>query len=147
MKKLLLATAALLALTASSHALEISCEAPRVLLGDETFDRNPVVSVDITYVPEDHSWRVFHTLRNGLVVSRSEQYAIMDASNRSKIQWQGSLNRNRALYMVGEVRETTTGSIDYLEWIYDRSKNYRLTMHAVTHCEGTTASGITQPTS
>src|SRR4029077_9375684 len=102
-RALLAATAMLFISTAAASAIEINCGAPRVALGDEP-DSNPVVSVDIRYIPEDHAWRIFHNRRDGLVVSRSEQYAIQDASNDRKAQWQGSLNRQCNLYMIGEVR-------------------------------------------
>ena len=70
------------------------------------------------------------TFSDGLVVSRSEQYGIQDASNEHKTQWQGSLNRARHLYMVGEVKRAGTDGIVYLEWLYDRKKNGQLVMHA-----------------
>jgi len=94
-KSLLTAVAmALLATTAPAFAaLELNCGAPRLALGDDPRDFNPVVSVEVRYIPEDHAWRIFHNRRDGLVVSRSEQYAIQDATNDYKTQWQGSLNR------------------------------------------------------
>jgi hypothetical protein len=132
-RSLLLAAATLVLFSTAASAFELNCGAPHVALGDEP-DNNPVVRVDIKYVPDDHSWRVFHTLRNGLVVSRSEQYAITDASNDRKTQWQGSLNRSRNLYMVGEVRRGGEDGILYLEWLYDRNKNGLLAMHASSRC-------------
>jgi hypothetical protein len=76
---LLAAAAMLLISTATASAYELNCDAPQVAIGDDLRDNNPVVSVGIRYIPDDHQWRVFHYLSNGLVVSRSEQYAIQDA--------------------------------------------------------------------
>ena len=71
-KSLLTAVAmALLATTAPAFAaLELNCGAPRLALGDDPRDFNPVVSVEVRYIPEDHAWRIFHNRRDGLVVSR-----------------------------------------------------------------------------
>ena len=133
MRSLPAAAVLLLISTVAAPAYELICSAPRVALGDDSRDNNPVVSVEIRYVPDDHAWRIFHKLRNGLVVSRSEQYAIQDASGDRRIQWQGTLNRARNLYMIGEVR-SGEGGIAYMEWLYDRHKNNLLVMQASAHC-------------
>jgi hypothetical protein len=133
MRRPVLAAAALLLIsTAAASAFEMNCGAPRTYLGEDR-SANPVTKIVIKYSPDDHAWRVFHYLRDGLVVSRSEQYAIMDASNDRKTQWQGSLNRQRNLYMIGEVKRVEDGIL-YLEWMYDRSKNNALVMHAAARC-------------
>ena len=93
----------------AANALELKCSAPRVALGDE-LDENPVVAVEIKYKPDDHAWRIFHHLRNGLIVARNEQYAIQDWTNNGKTHWSGSLIRNRNLVMVGEVRRSADNS-------------------------------------
>lgn len=134
MKRSLLAATALLMLsTVAASAYDLTCAAPRVALGDDPRDDNPVVSVEIKFIPEEHMWRVFHNRADGLVVSRSEQYAIQDASTDNKAQWQGSLNRARHLYMVGEIKRVD-GALVYLEWLYDRKKNNQLVMHAAARC-------------
>jgi hypothetical protein len=127
--------------TAAASALELNCGVPRVALGDDPRDNNPVVKIEIRYVADDHQWRVFHHRRDGLVVSRSEQYAIQDASNARTIQWQGSLNRAPHLYMIGEIRRDEGGLV-YMEWLYDRKKNNALVMQASALC----ASPLPQPT-
>ena len=135
MKRTIIAAAALVLLSTAASAFEISCAAPRVALGDDPADNNPVVKVEVKYSNSEHAWRIFHHRRDGLVVSRGEQYAIQDASNERKTQWQGSLNRARHLYMVGEVKRTDDGSgIVYLEWLYDRKKGDQLVMHAQARC-------------
>lgn len=138
MKRSLLAAAALLLIsTASASAYELNCAAPRVALGDDFADNNPVVSVEVQYYPEDHAWRVFHHRNDGLVVSRGEQYAIQDASTDYKAQWQGSLNRARHLYMIGEVKRVD-GVLLYTEWMYDRRKGNALVMQASARCKNLT---------
>ena len=104
-----------------------------LLIGDEP-DNNPVVNVSVRYDANDRAWRIFHRLRNGLVVSRSEQYAVLDATSERKTQWQGSLNRNRSLYMVGELKRDDTNGITYMEWMYDRAKGNLLVMQATARC-------------
>jgi hypothetical protein len=85
---------------------DLICGAPRVLLGDDPRDNNPVVSVEVTYNPDAHAWHVFHRMANGQVISRSEQYAITDWSDNRRSQWTGSLNRNRS-------RRSQTGQEDW----------------------------------
>jgi hypothetical protein len=123
-RSLLAAVAVLLISTAAAQALELSCNAPRVALGDDR-DDNPVVGVEIKYKAED--------LRNGLVVARAEQYAIQDWTNDGKTQWQGSLNRNRRLVMIGEVRQSANG-VQYRESMYDRGKGGALVMQMTAQC-------------
>ena len=77
---------------ASTSGPDLVCNAPRVFIGDEP-DNNPVVSVEISYDPDNHAWRIFHRRANGQVVSRGEQYAITDWSDANKTRWTGSLNK------------------------------------------------------
>ena len=80
--------------------------------------------------------------RNGLIVARNEQYAIQDSTNNGKTQWSGSLIRNRNLVMVGEVRRSADNStFEYMERMYDRSKNSRLVMEMTAQC----TMALTQP--
>ena len=132
-RSLLAAMAAILISTTAASAFEVNCGAPRVAIGDEP-DNNPVVNVSVRYDANDRAWRIFHRLRNGLVVSRSEQYAVLDATSERKTQWQGSLNRNRSLYMVGELKRDDTNGITYMEWMYDRAKGNLLVMQATARC-------------
>jgi hypothetical protein len=106
------------------------CDRPQVMLGDEPNDANPVTWIEVGYAPSDHAWRIFHHFANGGVVSRSEQYAVVDNTNAGKVQWSGSLNRNRALFMVGEVKSDGY----YYEWLYNRNKGNRLEMALKSKC-------------
>jgi Bacterial SH3 domain len=143
-KSILAAAAALAMMSSTASAYEVTCGAPRVTHNeDRSPDTNPVVSVDVRYEPQDHSWRVFHRLADGRVVSRSEQYAITDASTDNLAQWQGSLNRQRNLYMVGEVRRDRNNVINYHEWMYDRNRN-TMVMQSVAACRPVVAA-LAQP--
>jgi uncharacterized protein YgiM (DUF1202 family) len=134
MKRFLLAAAtALLISTGAASAYEMNCDAPVVPLGDN-HDNNPVVSIDISYIPGNHPWRVYHNLRNGVVVERSEQYAMLDATDDHKVQWQGRLYRNRNIFMVGELRRDKGGVVYYMEWQYDRSKGNALMVQSSARC-------------
>jgi len=129
----------------AAQDLELKCTTPRVALGDGP-DDNPVVAIEVIYKPEDHAWRVFHHRRNGLVVARNEQYAIQDATNNDKTEWSGSLNRNRNLVMVGEVRQSAdNGTFQYMERMYDRSKKGALVMEMTAQCTMALPTPMTQP--
>lgn len=136
MRNVIMAAAAVLLAgsTPAAFAFELNCGAPRVAVGDDLADGNPVVRVEVKYNKDDHAWRIFHHRRDGMVVSRGEQYAMQDATNERKIQWQGSLNRNRSLYMIGEVKRAEDGSTVYMEWMYDKGKGGIVVMHAATRC-------------
>jgi predicted aspartyl protease len=115
---------------ATSTSDWLTCDRPQVMLGDDPRDPNPVTSVELSYVKADHAWRIFHHFQNGGVVSRTEQYAVVDNSSSSKLQWSGSLNRNRNLHMVGEVKPDGY----YYEWLYDRAKGDQLEMALRSKC-------------
>jgi len=126
MKKLLMTAAALVLLSTTAQAYEVTCGAPRmVFTTDRSPDLNPVVNVEVSYVPQEHQWRIFHRLADGRVVSRSEQYAITDGSTDNIAQWAGSHGRMRHLYMIGEVKRGPKG-IEYHEWQYNRNTNTML---------------------
>jgi hypothetical protein len=135
MKRKLSALAAALVLVGAlfaahkSRADELHCGAPAVFLGDEP-DGNPVVNVDVIYDPDLHAWQIFHRHLNGMVAARAQQYAIEDWTADSRTRWAGTLNRNRALYMVGEVNENGY----YDERLYDRKLGNRLVVHLGVQC-------------
>jgi len=121
--------------TAYNSDADVVCGRPQVLFDlDRDPGTNPVVSVEVSYFPKDHAWRIFHHLANGAVVSRSEQYAITDMTDDHKTQWAGSLNRNRSKYMVGEVKFNQQHEPFYYEWVYDKSHGNRLEMNSVAKC-------------
>jgi hypothetical protein len=131
MKKLLMTTCAILALAGNAYADEAHCGSPRVFFGEDLRDTNPTVGVNITYNPDTHNWQVFHHLYNGMVASRSQQYAITDwSSDMYGSRWTGSLNRNRALHMVGTLSQNGF----YEEKLFDRNLGDRMVMHLGVQC-------------
>jgi len=147
MKTTLLAAAALLicASPVLAGVYEMECSAPTTLVGEDT-DSNPVVRISVRYSGDDRSWQVFHTLRNGAVVSRSGQYGMTDMSGTSKTQWQGKLLRQPWLTMIGELKRNTTGGYDYgyHEWMYDSKRNNALVMQSWAPCKS--AQQLPKPT-
>ncbi len=129
---------------APASAYELNCAAPRFALGDDPRDNNPIIAVDIGYISIDRAWRIFSSSRDGLLASRSEQYIIMDASNDRKTKWQGSLKRNRSLYMICEVKRVENGGV-YWDRIYDRNMDNALVAQATAGC-AMAAPSLPQPT-
>ena len=130
-------------LTTTAQAYEVTCGAPRMLFNtDRSPDLNPVVGVEVRYEPSEHQWRVFHTLADGRVVSRSEQYSITDASDTNIAQWSGSHGKMRHLFMIGEVKRGPKG-IEYHEWQYNRNTNTML-FESVSMCRNAQAPLVAQ---
>ena len=130
------AVALLLISTASASAYELNCATPRFAL-----DNSPIIAVDIRY-PIDHAWHILHARRDGLLIARSEQYVIMDASNDRKTQWQGSLKRNRGLDMICGGKRIQHGGV-YWDRIYNR--NMGNARQATARC-AMAAPSLPQPT-
>jgi hypothetical protein len=134
-KKMLLASAAVgVLLSSPAFADDAWCGRPTVFLGD-TYDPDPVANVRVQYNPDYHTWNILMYSNGGRIVSRSQQYAITDYTNDFQMKWGGSLNRNRNLYMVGELHENGV----YEEWLYDHSQGNRLDMHWAVQCKVTYA--------
>jgi clan AA aspartic protease (TIGR02281 family) len=127
---------------------DVICGRPQILFNlDKSPDLDPVTSVEVSYEPKQHAWRVFHHLSSGGVVSRTEQYAAVDTSSDRKVQWNGSLNRNRSMFMVGEVRFNDQKEPFYYEWLYNRSQGNRLEMSLVARCEWNRQEPLPSPSS
>jgi len=134
MRKVLLATAAVLAFSAAAHAEEYMCGMPRVFVGETAPDPNPIVNVKVTRDPNTRVWNILHFRQDGVVVSRAQQYSITDWSNDFQTRWAGSLVQNRKLYMVGEIHHDNNGRVGYEERLYDREKNMALNMRSGAEC-------------
>ena len=135
----ILVAALLCGVSPAAHAA-LTCGPARVDVGDT--GRNGVVS---TYVAHDPgSWAVKHTLANGTVVDRSLQYVITDYSGDKTMQWRGTLMRNPAMTMTGELMKLkSNGQPTYDEWLY---KNNQLVMHSVALCQfDNPAPNVAQP--
>src|SRR5262245_391553 len=135
MKSLLksLAIATMLIAPQVASAMELTCSAPIVYVGQQSRDaHDTVVGVDVYY--SNGEWQVRHRMGNGSEVNRVNQYAMRDTSNRNMTQWRGeSYKYPGILWMVGEVqRDKRTGQPVYAEWIYNRG---RLTMNMAAYCK------------
>jgi hypothetical protein len=128
------AALAIFGLAPAAFAAELVCGAPKVFIGDEPHDPNPVVQVEVSYDQSRHEWLIFHHHANGLVAARAQQYAMEDWTNADQTKWAGSLNRNRSLYMVGELQRDRNSGIVYIESLYNRSQNNRLDMQMAAQC-------------
>src|SRR5262249_31009016 len=53
----------------SASNADIICNRPVIDIGDDSPDTNPVIMMEVSYSRDHHSWRVFHHLLNGGVVS------------------------------------------------------------------------------
>jgi hypothetical protein len=102
MKKLLLTTVAVLALTSAAAAREYpTAVCGQAVVTPYEYDSNPVVFTEVAYNPETHVWQILHHRQDGSIVSRAQQYAIVDSTQGSLAQWEGDLLRNPTLHMVG----------------------------------------------
>jgi len=133
--KLLAATAALtICVSANAATIELQCEAPRTLVGEDVNDTNPVTATAVGYSWDDHAWRVFHQLRSGAIVSRQSQYGMTDTSKAGvKTQWQGRLLRQPWLFMTGEIKKSGD-DFEYHEWMFDSKQGNRLVMQSINRC-------------
>jgi gag-polyprotein putative aspartyl protease len=127
-----LAVATMLIAPQVASAVELTCSAPIVYVGQQSRDaHDTVVGVDVYYL--NGEWQVRHRMGNGSEIHRVNQYAIRDASNRNATQWRGeSYKYPGILWMVGAIqRDSRTGQPIYVETFYNRG---RLTMNTVAYC-------------
>jgi hypothetical protein len=88
-KKLAALFAIAAAVPAAAHALDINCEAPMVAFGDARPGSGSSVGVRISIDQGRFGWQVFHDLRDGRVISRIDQYAVIDMRNAVNYQKPG----------------------------------------------------------
>jgi predicted aspartyl protease len=97
------------------------------------YDADPkrVISTRVAY---DHGqWLIRHTLADGTVVDRSLQYTITDSTGPDMLQWRGTLNRNQAITMIGEVKRLKESEQPiYSEWLYEDGQ---MVMHSEAICQ------------
>jgi hypothetical protein len=130
------ATIAVLGLSGTGHAASFSCSAPQQIYDeDATNGDNPITSIDVTYRPDDHGWRIFHHMANGQIAARAEQYAITDWSGAGGTKWTGKLYKRSNLHMVGEVkRDPKTGNWVYVESLYDSNRGDSMLHRYAAQC-------------
>jgi hypothetical protein len=110
------------------------CGMPKVYVGDDPRDHNPVVRVEIQNSEIGVPWQIRHILANGQIINRGDQYNVRDWSDTHKSQWSGLLYKNKNLFMVGEVKQNEAGQIFYQERLYDQGKNNLLVMDMAAQC-------------
>jgi clan AA aspartic protease (TIGR02281 family) len=128
-----LAVATMLIAPQVASAVELTCSAPIVYVGQQSRDaHDTVVGVDVYY--SNGEWQVRHRMGNGSEVNRVNQYVMRDTSNRNMTQWRGeSYKYPGILWMVAEIqRDKRTGQPVYVEWLYNRG---RLTMNTAAYCK------------
>jgi hypothetical protein len=146
MRKILLATATLLAISAPAHAVEdLICDAPHVYFGDnpKTF----VTDSDVWHNVEQHKWMVRHYVADGPTVNREEQYNMIDFSDERRSVWTGELKTNSNMFMAGEIKRNPAGKLVYVEKLFDMSYQRRpkLEMKMEAICEHRIGGGDIQP--
>jgi hypothetical protein len=127
-----------------NSAPDLVCGRPVLVQGNEGYDSNPVVRTEVSYSASDHSWRVFHYFANGGVVSRSDQYGVLDMSNANQTEWTGTWRRNNSKVMFGDIR-LKNGQPFYYETMYDRSRGGAMEWRSEAACRLTHPQQATLP--
>jgi hypothetical protein len=132
------------AIPAPAHAVDINCSAPLVVFGDARPGPGSSVGVRVAVDENGLGWQVFHDLRDGRVISRIDQYAVVDMRNAVNYQkpgfhrdasWLGLLQSNRDLMMEGRLFDRD-GGLYYAEKLIDFKFNPRgdLRMMSTAYC-------------
>jgi hypothetical protein len=115
-----------------------------MLVGDA--GKNPVISTRVDI--RDGVWSIAHTLMNGQVISRGDQYRLASWQNpsaRYAAVWQGQLMSNTSIYMQGGIWYDDAG-VHYDEFIYDNANRNTIIMHSTTLCAPETVEAQAAPT-
>ena len=134
------------AYTPPPHADEFSivCGGYHILVGDNGADG--VVQTNITInagrggARAGANWYVTHTLANGQVVTRNDQYNVANSTNPGdgSASWSGRSIRWPNKWMRGQLGVDNRHALAYDEWLYDRGV---LVMHSSSECSGRKSSG------
>ena len=123
MKHLLITTVAATALLSGvnlpAHALQCS----NFVQVSGYAGTNPPVSATVS--ADGGMWSVFYTLKSGMTVDRSTQFAMVKGSNSTRTEWSGRFFKNPDKWMHGEVQQRSADNhLIYIEDLYDRSNNH-----------------------
>jgi predicted aspartyl protease len=100
-------------------------------VGYDHGDPKRVVATRVAH--DDGQWLIRHTLADGTVVDRSLQYTITDSTGPDMLQWRGTLNRNQAITMIGEVKRLKESEQPiYSERLY---QDGQMVMHSEAICQ------------
>jgi hypothetical protein len=69
------------AIPAPAQAVDINCSGPLVVFGDARPGPGSSVGVRVAVDENGLGWQVFHDVRDGRVISRVDQYAVLDMRN------------------------------------------------------------------
>ena len=127
-----------------AQAMDINCSAPSVVFGDARPGQGSSVGVRIAVDENGLGWQVFHDLRDGRVISRVDQYAVLDMRNSANYSkpgfhrdtaWLGLLQSNRDLMMEGRLYDGD-GGLYYAEKLTDFKFNPRgdVRMMSTAYC-------------
>ena len=113
-----------------AHAAYV-CNNPVQTVGDP--GDNPAVLSKVGIDPATKHWWAIHTLRDGEVKNRDEQYQMIDASDATHFRWQGRSLAHKDLYIIGTVFADGAGHATYIEALYN-SKTEKLLGELTGHC-------------
>jgi hypothetical protein len=105
-----------------AHAAFV-CNNPVQTFGDP--GDNPAVLSKVGIDPATKHWWASHTLRDGTVKNRDEQYQMIDASDATHFRWQGRSLEHKDLFIIGTVFADGVGGATYIEALYN-SKTQKL---------------------
>jgi hypothetical protein len=126
-KTLVVVVAISATIPAPAYAVDINCSAPLVVFGDARPGPGSSVGVRVAVDENGLGWQVFHDLRDGRVISRVDQYAVVDMRNPANYSkpgfhrdtsWLGILQSNRNLMMEGRLYDRD-GGVYYSEKLTD----------------------------
>jgi hypothetical protein len=113
MKLRTILTAALLTGTAiGAHALELACDAPRYIIGEETPGHDKIQSISVNY--NAGRWQIVHHFISGYSIDRANQYAITDTSSNLPA-WEGWHHKWPNLKMDGDIVRDSDATYTYRE--------------------------------
>ena len=94
-----LAVASLGSVSAPAHATLLQCSNFNQISGYA--GHNPPVTATVLH--DNAGWRVSYILRNGETVQRSSQFGMGEASDNTKTEWWGWLNKDSNKWMRGRL--------------------------------------------
>lgn len=106
------------------------CGGSHVLVGDNRGDGVTSTTIDII----NGVWYIQHTLANGTLVSRNDQYNVANSAQPGdrSASWSGWSLRSPTKLMRGQVGPDNRGVPAYDEWLYDRGV---MVMHSSSECQ------------
>jgi clan AA aspartic protease (TIGR02281 family) len=133
-RKATAAAAALLgiaALVEPATAIELNCSQPTVTAGEAGGQNSRIISSFVRHT--DAGWTVWHTLANGQIVDRAQQYAMQDSGVPGGTSWIGRSVRHPNQSMIGMIPTEPEGH-HYIESLYDNPRSLNPSYEATSEC-------------